>query len=105
MSPDGSQIAFTLDGVLAIVSVENGDVHELEIDHAAIGGTTKEFASWSAAGRIAFVSAGTLWKVLEDGSDPSRVGGTPGRNLSPTWSPDGSRLAFIGSREGSDVSG
>ena len=97
-SPDGSTIAFTVNGTLAVVDVDEGSVTNLEVDSDVIGDAEKEFTSWSATGRIAFVTRGDIWSVQADGSNPIRVGGTGGRNLMPTWSPDSQLLAFIGSR-------
>jgi CubicO group peptidase (beta-lactamase class C family) len=103
-SPDGTKIAFTVEGEVGIVDVERGGVTELDInvdasiDPDRLGFSGVEFASWGVSGRIAFASDGDLWTVHADGSDPIRLGGSPGRDYAPTWSPDGPWIAFTGSR-------
>jgi Beta-lactamase/WD40-like Beta Propeller Repeat len=104
-SPDGGKVAFSSDGVLGIVDVDGGDVTELDIDvdvsmddPDTLGFPGVEFASWGATGRIAFVSDGDLWTVRPNGSHPIRLGGSPGRDFAPGWSPDGRWVAFVGSR-------
>lgn len=60
-------------------------------------------------GRVAFVvfeqdaeanhQATSIWTVAADGSAPARRLTAGPRDLRPRWSPDGSRLAFLGARE------
>jgi dipeptidyl aminopeptidase/acylaminoacyl peptidase len=47
-------------------------------------------------GRIAFVSSGQIWTVNGDGSDPQQVTSptSPAFDADPSWSPDGTRIAF-----------
>lgn len=50
---------------------------------------------------VAFVKSGQIYTVPIDGSkSPERLFTARGRNGSPQWSPDGTRLAFQSSREG-----
>jgi TolB protein len=103
-SPDGTKIAYSSDGKIAIVDVASGDVTELaigvdaSIDPDTLGFSGAEFASWGSGGRLVFASDGDLWTVRADGSDPVRLGGSPGRDYAPVWSADGRRVAFVGSR-------
>ncbi len=49
--------------------------------------------------RVAFERDGEIWTVPIDGSKPAaRLFFARGRSSSPTWSPDGSQLAFVSTR-------
>lgn len=57
-------------------------------------------------GEIAFASDldgdFEIWLMNADGSSPHQLTDNPAADLSPAWSPDGSRLAFISNRDGND---
>ncbi len=57
-------------------------------------------ADVSVTGQVAFVSEGQIWSVPLSGSAPAQpMFKARGRNLSPSWSPDGRTLAFVSERE------
>ena len=47
------------------------------------------------AGQIVFSAAGDLFLIDADGTGRRQLTDGPGERLAPTWSPDGSRIAFI----------
>jgi CxxC motif-containing protein (DUF1111 family) len=56
--------------------------------------TTGSFPAFSADGeRIAFVNSGNIWIVNNDGTNPNAIT-IDGTDSTPTWSPDGTKLAF-----------
>lgn len=51
-------------------------------------------------GLIAYVSDGDLWMVAPDGTEPQQITSGPEIEYLPTWSRDGTRLAFWSGLEG-----
>ena len=110
-SPDGTQIAFqsSRDGNLDIwVMNADGSNPRKIINNMAYD----LFPSWSPDGtHIAFTSGEIdsldvpnfdLWVMNADGSNPRKIthGVTGMEHYHPSWSPDGTRFAFVSNRNG-----
>lgn len=52
-----------------------------------------------SADHLAFVYAGDIWVANRDGTSPRRLTSDPAEENSPVFSPDGSRVAFMGDYE------
>ena len=50
---------------------------------------------------IAFERAGDLWLMRANGSHQVRLTSGPGDDITPGWSPDGSKIVFVRSDDGS----
>src|SRR5512138_1451877 len=50
--------------------------------------------------RIVFAYAGDLWTVAREGGDATRLTGGTGTETDPSFSPDGSQVAFTGDYDG-----
>ena len=59
-------------------------------------------ASSAVNGRIAFVSGGEIYVMNADGSGQTNLTNNTAWDSSPAWSPDGSKIAFVSSRDGND---
>jgi tricorn protease len=55
-----------------------------------------------SADKIAFVYAGDIWLADRDGANPQRLTSHPAEENSPTFSPDGSQIAYKASYENND---
>jgi TolB protein len=51
-------------------------------------------ASQAHAGRIAFDNHQDVWTINADGTDLTRITDSPGPDFDPSWSPDGTRIAY-----------
>ena len=54
----------------------------------------------SLSGRIVFDNHEDVWTIDADGTDLIRVTDSPGPDFDPSWSPDGTRIAFRSERSG-----
>jgi Tol biopolymer transport system component len=52
------------------------------------------------SGRIAFDNFDDVWTIDADGTDLRRLTQSPGPDFDPSWSPDGTRIAFRAERSG-----
>jgi len=51
---------------------------------------------------VAFSRGGDIWLIKADGTDLANLTNNPARDSAPSWSPDGSRIAFISERDGNE---
>jgi Tol biopolymer transport system component len=97
-SPDGQWLAYEGDlGNTRIVRLDG--TKSFSLPKASYGGWVVVAYSWSAFGRLAYTSAGSLW-VIDPTTGESHVvvrrralGDGPGV-IAASWSPDGDRIAF-----------
>ncbi|HEY3974874.1 MAG TPA: S9 family peptidase [Candidatus Sulfotelmatobacter sp.] len=99
ISPDGAQVAYIVDGELSVIPVSAGTARLITVgDKLAL-----RDVSWSRDSRqIAFLAdltgeipAAQLFTISLDGSTPVKRVEIKGYAATPTFSPDGSRLALL----------
>jgi TolB protein len=85
-SPDGTRIAFSVNGMLEVVNGDGSNVHPL-------GGVMGNEPAWSPDGsQIVFHEDSGLWEIGVDGSALHKL--TDGPDEHPSWSPNGQAIVF-----------
>ncbi len=102
-SPDGREIAFSMQGSLWTVPVEGGEARQL-----TTGPHYDSEPSWSPDGRqIVFTRDNDasihLWLVDSDGTHPRQLTRAGDINVNPAWSPAGDRIAYASLAEGQSL--
>jgi dipeptidyl aminopeptidase/acylaminoacyl peptidase len=99
ISPDGTQVAYTVDGSLFVIAASGGSQHPI-----AIAGDLKlRDVAWSAdSRRIVFladlpgdVPAAQVWTAAPDGSSAAKRAELKGYAQEPRFSPDGAKISLL----------
>jgi dipeptidyl aminopeptidase/acylaminoacyl peptidase len=99
ISPDGRQVAYIVAGELTVASLQDGSSHAIAIE----GKLPLRAISWSPdSNQIVFLAdlpgappSAQLWTAASDGTSPTKRGELKGYVDTPSFSPDGSRLAVL----------
>src|SRR5579871_5571292 len=99
ISPDGSQVAYIVEGQLSVAAVSDGTSHSIAADHKM----SARDITWSADSRhIAWLSdlsgdkpAAELWTASPGSADLTRLADLKGYAENPRYSPDGSKLSVL----------
>ena len=99
-SPDGKQMVLTdtaSEGGRSIVIIDLASGKKTPVPHDAERGA---YATWSKAGpHLVFEGPGGIYRTDTDGRNTKRLTSYPGLNEWPTFSPDGTKVAYAAGTE------
>ena len=98
-SPDGSTIAYTLNGQLYTIAFPGGVRRQLTSQQDSVVNSQPQ---WSPDGNniLYQTKSDEIWRVNSNGSNPVNLTSNPARDSYPRWSSDGSSIAFESYRSG-----
>lgn len=99
LSPDGSQVAYIVDGEITITPASGGPSHTITVE----SNLALRDVAWSADGkRVTFIAdlpgdipSAQVWTAAADGSALAKHAELKGYVEAPSFSPDGSKLAVL----------
>jgi len=99
ISPDGTKVAYIVDGELSIATLSGGNVRRISDEQKL---PARE-VTWSADSKnIAWladlpgeVPASQLWTASADGGNATQFADLKGYAETPRYSPDGTRIALL----------
>jgi dipeptidyl aminopeptidase/acylaminoacyl peptidase len=99
ISPDGSRVAYIVEGSLVTITAAGGSSQTIAVE----GNLTLRGVAWSSDSKhLAFIAdlpgevpAAQLWTAAADGSSPAKHAELKGYVQDPRFSPDGSKLAVL----------
>ena len=109
LSPDGTQVAYLVDGQLTVTPVRGGSLQAISVE----GKLPLRDVTWSADSKqLAFladlpgeVPAAQVWTAAIDGGAPAKRAELKGYAQTPRFSPDGTNLAILFTKDLPRVAG
>lgn len=105
-SPDGKQIAFTSDGETGRAQIYSVELSTGQVTRLTYSDAADRTPDWSSDGRIAFrrwtfdpdtdEETSQIYVMNADGSGLRALAADKDYQLTPAWSPDASKIAFVG---------
>jgi Tol biopolymer transport system component len=97
----GRMLTMALVGTLILGACSGGSDREQPQDRASPSSTASHGGDLSSlSGRIAFDNFDDVWTIDADGTDLTRLTHSPWPEFDPSWSPDGTQIAFRSERSG-----